>query len=288
MAQADSNNITTAPAVSTRRHFLSRAAGIAAGGTALAAAVNVTALATAGPMLAVSAPVDTDAERLWATRLQHCDRLRAVIPVWEAALERRPVWAKPGQRCIDREGNPCGGEVGWTIDPTVYTTVPYASWGLRRVIRPSPYDIRLEHEVCLQDFVHSEGQRAKILANMDRRLAALEAREQERARLRDELGITEFSRQIEEAADGVSDCEWELEDLDRTPDVAAAMVMAELGTECLQDATIAGDNRSGTMRIAAAALEALLPNLSGLIREHAAFFIANRTTPLSAMPFHAP
>jgi hypothetical protein len=32
----------------------------------------------------------------------------------------------------------------------------------------------------------------------------------------------------------------------------------------------------------------LLPNLSGLIREHAAFFIANRTTPLSAMPFHAP
>jgi hypothetical protein len=27
---------------------------------------------------------------------------------------------------------------------------------------------------------------------------------------------------------------------------------------------------------------------TGLIREHAAFFVANRTTPLSAMPFHAP
>jgi hypothetical protein len=128
----------------------------------------------------------------------------------------------------------------------------------------------------------------KCLAAMDQRLAPLDAREQERRRLEGELGIPEFSRQIEEAADGVSDCEWEVADLDPTPDTAAALIMADLGIECLQEATITGDDRCGTMRIAAAALEALVPNLSGLIREHAAFFIANRTTPLSAMPFHAP
>jgi hypothetical protein len=155
------------------------------------------------------------------------------------------------------------------------------------VVRPSPGDIRYEHESYVEIYGKMFGS-GTCMTKMHERLAALEAREQERARLRDELGITEFSRQIEAAADGVSDCEWELDDLDKTPDVAAALVMADLGPECLQDATIAGDNRHGTMRIAAAALEALLPNLSGLIREHAAFFVSNRTMPLSAMPFHAP
>ena len=52
-------------------------------------------------------------------------------------------------------------------------------------------------------------------------------------------------------------------------------------------ATASRANRDGTMRMAAAALEALLPKLSGLIREHATIFVANRTVPLSAMPFYA-
>jgi hypothetical protein len=34
-------------------------------------------------------------------------------------------------------------------------------------------------------------------------------------------------------------------------------------------------------------LEVLTPKLSGLIREHAVFFVANPYAPLSAMPFSA-
>jgi hypothetical protein len=34
-------------------------------------------------------------------------------------------------------------------------------------------------------------------------------------------------------------------------------------------------------------LRGLLPNLSGLIRDHAAFFVSNPTLQLSAMPFAA-
>jgi hypothetical protein len=49
MAQATSNNSITAPVVSTRRRFLSNAAGVAAGGAALA-------LATIPPAPAVGAP----------------------------------------------------------------------------------------------------------------------------------------------------------------------------------------------------------------------------------------
>jgi len=40
MAQADSNISTTAPVDSTRRRFLSQAAGVAAGGTVLALATD--------------------------------------------------------------------------------------------------------------------------------------------------------------------------------------------------------------------------------------------------------
>jgi hypothetical protein len=116
---ANSDNTThhiMCPPMPSRRRFLFSAAGIAA----------VSIVAT--PASALPSLADTDAQRLWAARLQHCDRLRVLIPPWLEAQERLPVWAKPGPRCIDREGNPCGGEVGWTIDPTVYTTAPYTSW----------------------------------------------------------------------------------------------------------------------------------------------------------------
>ena len=49
MAQADSNNSTPMPVVSTRRRFLSQAAGAAAGGTALALAPIPPAPAAAAP-----------------------------------------------------------------------------------------------------------------------------------------------------------------------------------------------------------------------------------------------
>jgi hypothetical protein len=39
------------------------------------------------------------------------------------------------------------------------------------------------------------------------------------------------------------------------------------------------------MAMALVALRGLLPNLSGLIREHAAFFVSNSSLSLSAMPF---
>jgi hypothetical protein len=68
MAQVNSENSTTAPAVSTRRRFLSNATGIAAGGAALAvgttinvAAVVATRPASAAPTGAPGADWDPDA-----------------------------------------------------------------------------------------------------------------------------------------------------------------------------------------------------------------------------------
>jgi hypothetical protein len=85
MAHANSDNTThhiMCPPVSSRRRFLSTAVALTAGGTALA-----TTAASALPTLA-----DANAQHLWATRLQHCDRLRAVIPLWEEAREKLPAY----------------------------------------------------------------------------------------------------------------------------------------------------------------------------------------------------
>jgi hypothetical protein len=59
MAQVDSENTTAMPAVSTRRRFLSQAAGVAAGGTALVLA-TVSATADAAAPMAALAPSEVD------------------------------------------------------------------------------------------------------------------------------------------------------------------------------------------------------------------------------------
>jgi hypothetical protein len=56
MPQANSENSTSMPAVSTRRRFLSQAACVAAGGTVLALATSPPALATAAPAGSLAVP----------------------------------------------------------------------------------------------------------------------------------------------------------------------------------------------------------------------------------------
>ena len=86
MAQADSKNSTVAPVVPTRRHFLSQAAGVAAGGTVLALATIPPAAAITAPAAAVALPQEDPAiialgERieplLAAYRSSAADRLKA-------------------------------------------------------------------------------------------------------------------------------------------------------------------------------------------------------------------
>jgi hypothetical protein len=62
-------------------------------------------------------------------------------------------------------------------------------------------------------------------------------------------------------------------------------VLAGLSNDCCRSGFAEGNGYSGTMAMALVALRGSLPNLSGLIRDHAAFFVSNPTLPLSAMPF---
>ena len=74
-------------------------------------------------------------------------------------------------------------------------------------------------------------------------------------------------------------------ELEQSPNVIAATVLAGLCNDCSRSDFAEGDGYGGTMAMGLVALRGLLPNLSGMIRDHAAFFVSNPTLPLSAMPF---
>jgi hypothetical protein len=88
------------------------------------------------------------------------------------------------------------------------------------------------------------------------------------------------------AAFGPVDAEYYFHECDdETPNIVAARLMMGLTNDCQQDAIAGGHGYCGIMAMALVALRGLLPSLSGMIREHAAFFVDNSGLPLSAMPF---
>jgi hypothetical protein len=85
--------------------------------------------------------------------------------------------------------------------------------------------------------------------------------------------IYDRHRQIEVAVDALIKAEEFFHECnDETPNIVAARIMIGLTNDC-------------QMAIALVVARGLVPSLSGLIREHAAFFVANPALPLSGMPF---
>jgi hypothetical protein len=246
--------------------------------TAAAAAPAIVLPAIASPV-----PVDTTALRLWVERQASIERLNELTAAYRAARANLPAWAAAGLDRIDQDGNACGDYVGWPLDTSV--TPPPMGY---RFVRPSLRHCREQFEFEARVFHLGPVSRAKARAAMRARMRAIIARLHERDRLYDELGLTELNRQIEattdtriEAEDYFHECE------DETSNIVAARLLMGLINDCQRDAIASGSDYCGTMAMALAALKGLLPNLSGLIREHAAFFVANPELPLSGMPFAA-
>lgn len=224
----------------------------------------------------------------WEERQQHVEALNALVAAYNAANDLLPDWAKSGPRLIDHEGRFCGADTGWPLD----TSVMPPKEGSYRVVRPSTFDAKRDFDFFVDvfgcpDSPHYPAMRAKARANMRRRILQVVARLRERARLYDQLRLIELDRQITAESLRIVAAEDALRDLHSTPDKAAALLMAQLGIECDDSAFASGNGYDGTMAMAATALEALLPNLSGTIRDHAAFFVANSALPFSQMPFRA-
>jgi len=117
-------------------------------------------------------------------------------------------------------------------------------------------------------------------------MGAIIGRLRERERIYDQLGLTELNRQMEATTDAIINAEDYFHGCDDdTPNIVAARLMIDLTNDCKQDAYASGNGYCGTMAMALVALQGLLPSLSGMIRDNAAFFVSSPTLPLSGMPF---
>ncbi|SHH62785.1 hypothetical protein [Bradyrhizobium erythrophlei] len=243
-------------------------------------ALGALAAFTAAPAIALPVPADK-ANALWADRQTHVKRLRDLSAAHTEANAKMPAWAQPGLDRIDQDGNPCGDLVSWPLDTSI-TPPPLGC----RIVRPSLWRCREDFDFAARVFALNSAGRKKARAAMRARMRGIVDRLRERERLRDKLGLTELNRQIESTADAIRGAEDYFHECDDgAPNIVAARLMMGLTNDCQQDATASGNGYCGTMAMALVALKGLLPNLSGLIRNHAAFFVANPEWPLSAMPF---
>jgi hypothetical protein len=236
---------------------------------------------TAAPAIALPATADTTAQARWAERQTAVERLNELTAAYHAARAKLPAWAAPGLDRIDQDGNACGNVVEWPLDSDI--TPPPMGW---RFVRPSPHLCREQFEFRARAFQLNPAGRAKARATMRVRMRAIIARLRERNRLYEELGLTELNRHMEATTDAIIAAEDYFHECDdETPNIVAARVMIDLTHDCQQDACADGHGYCGTMAMALVALRALLPSLSGMIGEHAAFFVANPELPLREMIF---
>jgi hypothetical protein len=95
LAQANSNNSTTESAISTRRRFLSQAAGVAAGGTVLALATIPPVARAAAPREALDGSKASPELRSAARALDEAnDRLTAAKARFDEADRKMAAWTE--------------------------------------------------------------------------------------------------------------------------------------------------------------------------------------------------
>lgn len=237
--------------------------------------VNDTATAQATPVAAGP----SEAAILWAQRQNYVIENNALGVAYLAALDQLPAWAKSGPRLLAHDGTYCGRDVGWPLDVDV---TPPEHQSVYRVCRLSTYDVKERFDFEMSVFPNPPAVRAIHRANMRATLrkviARIRAQKAERAR----VGLDENERRSLE----LSKAQWRVEEAiqtgRQTPDVKAVDIMLSLQENCLLNSSAEDDSE---MALACIPLEMLLPQLTGLIREHAAFYLENRTARLRDMPF---
>jgi hypothetical protein len=227
-----------------------------------------------------AAAAPSRAAALWAERQTYVVKNNALGEAYQAAYDQLPAWAQSGPRLLAHDGTYCGGEVGWPLDPSIKPSEHPSAY---RVCRVSPHDIKRSFEFTIGMFPEMNSTvRAKHRATMRESLRKLIARVREQRAEKDRLGLLENERQSE----ALNAQQFQIEDAIReggqTPDAKAAAIMVSLQDNCGLDSSAAEDSE---MSLACVALDLLLPQLTGLIREHAAFYLENRTATLREMPF---
>jgi hypothetical protein len=234
---------------------------------------------TAAPAIALPVPADT-ANALWAERQNQVERLARLSAEYSAAYDKLPDWAMAGPERIDADGNACGEISSW---PLIEDVAP-PPIGVR-IVRPAIWQAKEHFDFAVSVFGSTPKFRENCRTTMRRSIRAIVLRLRERKRLYEELNLNQLDRQMTAACNAMCEVEDAIGALEQSPNVVAATVLAGLSNDCCRSDFAEGNGYCGTMAMAIVALRPLLPNLSGLIRDHAAFFVSNPTLPLSAMPF---
>lgn len=234
---------------------------------------------TTAPAIALPTPIDA-ANALWAERQKHVERLAYLANEYDAAHGKLPEWARSGPERLDANGNFCGDIVAW---PLVEDLTP-PSVG-ERIVRPSIDQPKENFEFAVRVFGSTPAFRERCRATMRRNIKAIVARLRERKRLYTELGLIRIDREMSAACIAMCETEDAIGELTPSPNVTAATLLARVCDNCDRSDFAEGNGYCGTMAVAMVSLRGLLPGLSGLIREHAAFLVDNPMLPLSAMPF---
>jgi hypothetical protein len=242
-------------------------------------ALSFLAAFTAAPAIALPALADI-ANDLWAERQKHVERIALLCAEYNAADEKLPAWAKPGPERIDVNGNFCGNTVGWPLMENL--TLPDVG---ERIVRPSIHQEKEKFEFAVRVFGSTPAFRERCRATMRRNIKAIVARFRERNRLYTELGLFDLDQALSDTSIALREIEDKIGALEQSPNVIAASVLAAMCTNCSRSDFAQGSGYCETMEVAFIALRGLLPDLSGLIREHVALMVNNPTLPLSAMPF---
>jgi hypothetical protein len=242
-------------------------------------ALSVLAAFTAAPAIALPAPADTT-NVLWAERQKHVERISLLCAEYSVASDKLPAWALPGPERIDANGNFCGELRAW---PLVEDLAP-PSVG-ERIVRPSIQQAKDNFEFAVRVFCSTPAFRERCRATMRRNIKAIVARLKARKQLYAQLGLDRIDRELSDVCIAMCETEDAIGELPPSPNVVAATLLARVCDNCERSDFAEGNGYCGTMAVALVSLRGLLPGLSGLIREHAAFFVDNPTLPLSAMPF---
>lgn len=251
---------------------------------------NVNVGATPPVFLPISSLVEpfSAAVQLWEDRQRYVEAYRVQRRAFNAAYRHYPEWAKGGPRLIDDAGNLVGDETGYPLDISVE---PPKRPGHYRVARPSLYDVKNDFEVYCRTILSGpsshnyEPCRARARARMRERMRPIIARLRERKRLSEELGLNRIDDELVALVDQIGEVEKQIAGLHDSADRTAALIMVQVEAECMVGDFTQGPGYSGTMAMAHLALNSLLPQLSGVIREHADFFVSNPTLPACRMPF---
>jgi hypothetical protein len=231
-----------------------------------------------GDHITETAATPSSAAVLWAERQTYVVENNALGKAYRTAYDQLPAWAKPGPRLIAHDGTYCGDEVGWPLDLNV---TPSEHQSAYRVCRVSPSDIKKHFEFSAGMFPGSPAVRSRSRATMRASLRKVIARVREQRAEKDRLGLYENERQ----SLVLSKKQWRVEEAiqsERSADAKAAGIMIALQDNCLLESSAEDDSE---MELACVALELLFPQLTGLIQEHVAFFLGNRTARLRDMPF---